>query len=116
LFHAEPRPQNVNFKSGGTKWLRPSVVCGKDKPMANSPISNALREHEIPGRVAVAGGNGGMPKVVVTTQFSSMEIYRHGAHITHFQKNGEPPLLFVSRQSHFAAGQPIRGGVPICFP
>ena len=44
------------------------------------------------------------------------EIYLHGAHTTHFQKNGEPPLLFMSAKSHFAAGQPIRGGVPICFP
>src|SRR5436189_220987 len=40
----------------------------------------------------------------------------HGAHVTHFQKNGEPPLLFLSRKSHFAPGKAIRGGVPICFP
>jgi D-hexose-6-phosphate mutarotase len=57
-----------------------------------------------------------LQKVVVTTKSSTAEIYPHGAHVTHFQKNGEPPLLFMSARSHFAAGQPIRGGVPICFP
>jgi D-hexose-6-phosphate mutarotase len=54
--------------------------------------------------------------VKIRTPWSTAEIYLHGAHITHFQENGEPPLLFMSAKSHFAAGQPIRGGVPICFP
>ena len=75
-----------------------------------------LRKHEIPGRVAVAAGRGGLAKIVVTTPSSAAEIYPHGAHVTHFQKPGEPPLLFLSRRSGFAPGQPIRGGVPICFP
>lgn len=84
--------------------------------MANSSLPNQLRKHEIPGRVAVANGNGGLAKIVVTTKVSTVEIYLHGAHLTHFQKNGEPPLLFMSAKSHFAAGEPIRGGVPVCFP
>jgi D-hexose-6-phosphate mutarotase len=75
-----------------------------------------LRRHEIPGRVTISSGNGGLPKVVVTTNTSSAEIYLHGAHITGFQKNGEPPLLFMSASSLFAPDKAIRGGVPICFP
>ena len=75
-----------------------------------------LRKHEIPGQVAVVAGNGGLARVVVTTKSSTAEIYPHGAHITHFQKNGEPPLLFMSHKSWFAPGKPIRGGIPICFP
>ena len=84
--------------------------------MASSFTPEQLRQHEIPGRVAIVNGNGWLPKVVVTTKSSVAEIYLHGAHVTHFQKNGEPALLFVSARSHFAAAQPIRGGVPICFP
>jgi D-hexose-6-phosphate mutarotase len=75
-----------------------------------------MKQHEIPGRVAVVAGNGGLTKIVVTTKTSLAEIYPHGAHVTGFQKNGEPPLLFLSRKSFFAPGKPIRGGVPICFP
>src|SRR5712671_308955 len=75
-----------------------------------------LRKHEIPGRVTVVAGSGGLPKILVTTETSTAEIYPHGAHITHFQKNGEPPLLFMSRKSWFAPDKPIRGGIPICFP
>ena len=75
-----------------------------------------LRKFEIPGRVTFAHGNGGLPKINITTGRSTAEIYLHGAHITGFQKNGEPPLLFMSRLSQFAAGKPIRGGVPVYFP
>ena len=75
-----------------------------------------LRKFEIPGRVTFAHGNGGLPKINITTGRSTAEIYLRGAHITGFQKNGEPPLLFMSRLSQFAAGKPIRGGVPVCFP
>jgi glucose-6-phosphate 1-epimerase len=76
----------------------------------------SLRKHEIAGRVAISSGNGGLTKIVVTTKTSTAEIYPHGAHITHFQKNSEPPLLFLSAKSYFAAGKPIRGGVPVILP
>jgi glucose-6-phosphate 1-epimerase len=75
-----------------------------------------LKKHELPGRVQVIANTGGLPKIVVTSRFSTAEIYPHGAHITHFQKSGEPPLLFLSRKSLFAPGKAIRGGIPICFP
>ena len=66
--------------------------------------------------VELVSGKGGRPRVKIQTPWSTAEIYLHGAHVAGFQKNGEPPLLFLSAKSHFAAGKPIRGGVPICFP
>src|SRR6202012_217311 len=60
--------------------------------------------------------HGELTKVVIVSKFSTAEIYLHGAHLAHFQKNGEPPLIFLSRKSFFTAGKAIRGGVPICFP
>jgi len=75
-----------------------------------------LQRHEIPNRVRFVPGNGGLTKTVVTTNTSAAEIYLHGAHVTGFQKNAEPPLLFMSAKSSFTAEKAIRGGVPICFP
>lgn len=71
---------------------------------------------EIPDHLVLLPGNGGLEKVRIETRWSSAEIYLHGAHVTHFQKSGEPPLLFLSEKSEFAADLPIRGGVPIIFP
>src|SRR5689334_12211106 len=81
-----------------------------------SPSLAALRRHDIAGLVAIDEGRGGLPRVTVTTPQSTAEIYLQGAHVTHFQHTGEPPLLFLSRNSLFAPGQAIRGGVPICYP
>jgi D-hexose-6-phosphate mutarotase len=66
--------------------------------------------------VITATGNGGLPLLKIQTPWSTAEIYLNGAHVSHFQKNGEPPLIFMSRKSYFAPGKAIRGGVPICYP
>jgi D-hexose-6-phosphate mutarotase len=84
--------------------------------MEITAVPQQLRKFEIPGRVMFANGGGGLPKINITTGRSTAEIYLHGAHVTGFQKNGEPPLLFMSRLSQFVAGKAIRGGVPVCFP
>ncbi len=78
--------------------------------------SDIERRLEIPGRVSFATGKGGFRMVRVVTEWSQAEIYLHGAHVTHFQKRNEPPVLFLSEQSQFKENQPIRGGVPVIFP
>jgi glucose-6-phosphate 1-epimerase len=68
------------------------------------------------GRVAFLDGRGELPMLEVITPWSTCEIYLQGAHVTHFKKKDEPPLLFLSQCSRFEEGQPIRGGVPVVFP
>jgi D-hexose-6-phosphate mutarotase len=75
-----------------------------------------FQKFELPGRVEFISNPAGLPKIRVTSAFSTAEIYPHGAHVTQFQKNGEQPLLFLSRQSLFAPDKAIRGGIPVCFP
>jgi glucose-6-phosphate 1-epimerase len=84
--------------------------------MVSTDIPDGLKRFEIPGRLALLEGNGELPKIEVTTDWSSAEIYLHGAHVTDFQKKGEAPLLFTSQFSRFKQGQAIRGGIPIIFP
>lgn len=43
-------------------------------------------------------------------------VYPHGAHVTHYQRRGDRPLLFLSARSLFEPGKAIRGGVPVIFP
>src|SRR5213593_4785648 len=69
-----------------------------------------------PGRVTFMDGRGELPMLEVSTAWSTAEIYLHGAHVTHFKKKNEPPLLFLSQCSRFAENEPIRGGIPVIFP
>jgi D-hexose-6-phosphate mutarotase len=84
--------------------------------MVSADIPDRLKRFEIPGRVTLLEGNGDLPKIEVTTDSSTAEIYLHGAQVTDFRKKDEPPLLFTSQFSRFGKAQAIRGGVPIIFP
>jgi len=79
-------------------------------------INDLQRRFGIPGVVQVDAGSGGLPKVLVTSEQASAEMYLHGAHLTAFQPRGAKPVLFMSQKSWFEANKPIRGGVPVCFP
>ncbi len=71
---------------------------------------------EIPGHLSLADGPGGLRKVLINTAWSDAEVYLHGGQVTHFQRHGQPPLLFLSERSSYLPGKPIRGGIPIIFP
>src|SRR5699024_1359021 len=70
----------------------------------------------LPDAVTLAEGEGGLPVLRVATAVATGEVYLHGAHVTAWTPAGSEPVLWVSGASAFAEGQPIRGGVPICFP
>jgi len=79
-------------------------------------ISDLQRRFGIPGVVQVDAGSGGLPRVQVTSDLATAEMYLHGAHLTQFQPRGAKPVLFMSQKSWFEPNKPIRGGVPVCFP
>ena len=79
-------------------------------------IATRYREFEIPGTAQVVEGNGGLPKVHITTPDVIGEMYLHGAHITSWKPDGAEEVLFLSSQSRWEDGRAIRGGIPICFP
>src|ERR671914_568067 len=70
----------------------------------------------VPDMVRIEPGRNALPRLVVDTPAAAAHVYLHGAHVTHYQPRGARPVLFMSGSSHFAAGKPIRGGVPVIFP
>ncbi len=70
----------------------------------------------LPAGVDVQAGPGGLPRLRVQNALGQAEVCLHGAHVTHFQAQGQKPLLWMSAKSWFEAGKPIRGGIPICWP
>src|SRR4030095_4781547 len=81
-----------------------------------SEIATRNREFDIPGTAQVVEGNGGLPKVRITTPDVIGEVYLHGAHIASWKPYGAEEVLFLSAQSRWQDGRAIRGGIPICFP
>jgi glucose-6-phosphate 1-epimerase len=79
-------------------------------------IARPDRRFEIPNIAQVVEGNGGLPKVRITSPEGGGEIYLHGAHVTSWKPVGHEEVLFVSSKSRWEQGRAIRGGIPICFP
>lgn len=70
----------------------------------------------LPEGVTLVDGQGGLPALRVNTPACTGEVYLLGAHVTEWTPAGAEPVLWMSEKSQFAAGAPIRGGVPICAP
>src|SRR5690554_1719608 len=78
-------------------------------------IDRLQAEFGLDGRIRFEHGQGGLKCMQIRTPVAQAEVYLLGAHLTAFASGGRQ-WLFMSRQSEFAVGQPIRGGVPVCFP
>lgn len=65
---------------------------------------------------ALVEGPGGLPLLDVGNPLGRARISLQGAQVLEFRPTGGPDLLFVSPKAVFAPGQPIRGGVPVCWP
>lgn len=71
---------------------------------------------DFPPDARLLNGIGGLKVIEIINAQAEGLIYLQGAHATHWKPAGAEPVLFVSKQSHFAAGKAIRGGAPVCFP
>ena len=73
-------------------------------------------QFDLPGILKLDAGAAHLPRINITGPHATATVYPHGAHVALFQPQGARPVLFMSQRSQFAAGKPIRGGVPIIFP
>lgn len=58
----------------------------------------------------------GFEYVEVKNSSAEAKIAMQGAHLFHYARADEEPLLWLSEVSDFEIGKAIRGGVPVCWP
>jgi glucose-6-phosphate 1-epimerase len=75
-----------------------------------------LQRFALPGAAQIVAGRGGLPMVQVQSPAASGAVYLHGGHVAAWKPAGFEEVLWLSAKSHWDAGKPIRGGVPVCFP
>lgn len=75
-----------------------------------------LTTTELPTNVIPCRGQGDLPMCIVNNRHGHLGVYQQGAHITNWVPTGMKPVLWMSQNSRFEKGVPIRGGIPICFP
>ena len=70
----------------------------------------------IEGEVGFAELEENMAFITVSNKFADADICLYGAHITNFKPHKTMGILWMSQDSNFEEGKPIRGGIPVCFP
>jgi len=81
------------------------------------PDLTTLNErHAIPGHIRFVTGLGGLPVAQIENGHASASVCLLGGHVLTFQPHAQEPVLWMSERSDFEVGQPIRGGIPVCWP
>ncbi len=52
----------------------------------------------------------------IHTPGARLLVAEQGAQLLEYGVRGEAPLIWLSRQAGYQTGQPVRGGVPLCWP
>lgn len=70
----------------------------------------------LPGALQFVNGSGDLPVADIQTARASARVALQGAHLLAWQPAGAAPVIWLSQAAVFAPGQPVRGGVPVCWP
>lgn len=70
----------------------------------------------IEGEVGFAELENDLVFVTVSNKYADADICLYGAHVTSFRPQNQMDILWMSPDSNFEEGKPIRGGIPVCFP
>lgn len=78
---------------------------------------NELNDHfAIPNIVRFEPGAGGRTVCHITNRYADASIALHGGHVLSYTPKDQHDLLWLSSESSFEQGEPIRGGIPVCWP
>ncbi len=79
-------------------------------------ITSLNKKFGIAGKLEFASGQGGLPIAIITNAFAKASVAIYGAHVLSYRPKGQEEVLWMSSLSTFEEGNPIRGGIPVCFP
>ena len=82
----------------------------------NQPIDTLNHHFGLTGALHFVQGRAGLPEAEIQTPQASARVALHGAQLLAWQPAGAQPVIWVSQAAVFEPGQPVRGGVPVCWP
>jgi glucose-6-phosphate 1-epimerase len=71
---------------------------------------------QLPDTVTLREMKPGFPVLEVSHDLCTGSVALLGAHVMEWIPAGQKPVLYMSADAVFEEGQPIRGGIPVCWP
>jgi glucose-6-phosphate 1-epimerase len=81
-----------------------------------SDIKKLSDRFGIEGELIFTKSENGFVFLDIKNKFANASICLYGAHVTSFTPINSQDILWMSPESSFEIGKPIRGGIPVCFP
>lgn len=79
-------------------------------------LERVTAELGLPGAVTFEPSPLGGPVVRLTSGGNEAVVALFGGHVLSWTPAGGPPALYLSPLARLDAGQPVRGGIPVCWP
>ena len=79
-------------------------------------IDKLNHEYSMPGRIVFREGVGGLVFADLANEQGNAVVALQGGHLIDWTPKGQEAVIWLSRNSKFSLGKPIRGGVPVCWP
>ena len=98
------------------RWLADIGALLPKRCEAGPDIAQLNQRFGLPGQAAFREGPGGLPILTIVNPHGTLELTPYGGHVLSYQPAGQAEVLFVSRESAYLPGKPIRGGIPVCWP
>jgi D-hexose-6-phosphate mutarotase len=84
--------------------------------MRHSDLQFLNDQYAIAGHVKFIAGPGDLPVAEIRNAHASATLALQGGQVVTYQPHGAEPVLWVSRESVYAPGKAIRGGIPVIWP
>lgn len=95
---------------------RQSLIDTPRRTILNQDIDTLNRRFGLTGALHFVMGRAGLPEAEIQTPQANARVALQGAHLLAWQPAGAQPVIWLSPAAVFASGQPVRGGVPVCWP
>ncbi len=92
------------------------VICAVNEKKGNIMDLETLNSRFGGDGISFSVGPGNLTVARLENELGMAELALHGGHVMSFVPGGGAPVLWMSRESWFAADKPIRGGIPVCWP
>lgn len=79
-------------------------------------LNELNRRFAVTQAIQFVAGPAGLPHLQLNGPWGKARLCVQGAQLLHWQPRGARQVLWLSPRAQFAAGQAIRGGIPICWP
>lgn len=84
--------------------------------MTSDVIERLNAAHARGERLRFVAGPGGLTVAQIRNPHATATVALQGGQVLAYQPHGVAPVLWVSRAAVYAAGKPVRGGIPVCWP